>query len=64
MCRFRKANSTQHTVFRYLQKLQKELDSRGFIGTNLMALSKPYVLLTPLLIDRKIRRMWSRQMQS
>ena len=29
MCRFRKTNSTQLTVFRYLQKLQKDLTQGG-----------------------------------
>ena len=39
LCGFCKAHSTQHALFRLLQKWQKELDSRGFIGTILMDLS-------------------------
>ena len=42
LCGFRKAHSTQHALFRLLQKWQKELDSGGFIGTILMDLSKAY----------------------
>ena len=33
LCGFHKAHSTQHALFRLLQKLQKGLDSGGFIGT-------------------------------
>ena len=39
LCGFRKAHSTQHALFRLLQKWQKELDSGGFIGTILMDIS-------------------------
>ena len=42
LCGFRKAHSTQHALFRLLQKWQKGLDSGGFIGTILMDLSKAY----------------------
>ena len=39
---FRKAHSTQHALFRLLQKWQKELGSSGIVGTILMDLSKAY----------------------
>ena len=44
LCGFRKPHSTQHSLFRLLQKWQKVLDSGGggFIGTILMDLSKAY----------------------
>ena len=42
LCGFRKAHSTQHALFRLLQKWLKELDSGGFTGTILMDLSKAY----------------------
>ena len=42
LCGFRKAHSTQHALFRLLQKWQKELDSSGIVGTILMDLSKTY----------------------
>ena len=42
LCGFRKAHSTQHALFRLIQKLQAELYSRGYIGTILMNLSKVY----------------------
>ena len=54
MCGFRKANSTQHTLFRHLQKLQKELDSMGFIVTNLMVLPKPMDYLPHDLLTAKL----------
>ena len=38
---FRKAHSTQHTLFKLLQSWQKKLDN-GFVGTVLMDLSKAY----------------------
>ena len=37
---FRKAHSTQHTLFKLLQSWQQVLDNGGFIGTILMDLSK------------------------
>ena len=54
LCGFRKAHSTQHALFRLLQKWQKELDSGGFIGTILMGLPKangylPHDILIPKL---------------
>ena len=42
LCGFRKAHSTQHTLFKLQQAWQKELDNSGFIGTTLMDLSKAY----------------------
>ena len=40
LCGFRKAHSTQHALFRLIQKWQAELDSRGYVGTILIDLSK------------------------
>ena len=37
---FRKAHSTQHALFRLIQKWQTELDSGGYVGTILMDLPK------------------------
>ena len=42
LCGFRKAHSTQHALFRLLQKWQKQLVSGRFIGTILMDFSKAY----------------------
>ena len=42
LCGFHKAHSTQHALFRSLQKWQKKLDSSGIVGTILMDLSKAY----------------------
>ena len=42
LCGFRKANSTQHALFKLLQVWPKGLDSPEFIGTILMDLSKAY----------------------
>ena len=42
LCRFRKAHSTQHPLFRLLQKWQKDFDSGKFTGTILMDLTKAY----------------------
>ena len=46
LCGFRKAHSTQHALFRVIQKWQVELDSEGCVGTTLMDLSKPYDFLS------------------
>ena len=54
LCGFRKAHSTQHALFRLLQKWQKELDSEGFIGTILMDLSKAYEYLPHDLLIAKL----------
>ena len=42
LCGFRKTHSTQHALFRLIQKWQEELDSGGYVGTILMDLSKVY----------------------
>ena len=39
---FRKARSTQHALFKLLQRWQNELDNSGLVGTILMDLSKAY----------------------
>ena len=36
LCSFRKAHSTEHALFRLVQKRQAELDSGNYIGTTLM----------------------------
>ena len=54
LCGFRKAHSTQHALFRLLQKWQKELDSGGFIGTILTELSKAYDCLPNYLLIAKL----------
>ena len=43
---FRKTHSTQHALLKLLRKWKKELDSRGFIGTILLGLSKAYECLS------------------
>ena len=43
---FRKAHSTQHTLFRLIQKWQVELDSGGYVGTILLDLPKAYDCLS------------------
>ena len=42
LCGFCKAHSTQHVLFRLLQKWQKELGSSEIVGTILMDLTKAY----------------------
>ena len=42
LCGFRKAHSTQHALFKLLQRWQKERDNSGLVGTILMDLSKAY----------------------
>ena len=54
-CGFCKAHSTQHALFRLLQKWEKELDSRGFIGTILIDLSKAYDCLPHDLLIVKLK---------
>ena len=54
LCGFSKAHSTQHALFRLLQKWQKELDSGGFIGTILIDLSKAYDCLHHDLLIAKL----------
>ena len=43
--RFRKAHSTQHTIFWLLQQCHKELDNLGLVGTILMDLLKAHECL-------------------
>ena len=50
---FRKAHSTQHALFKFLRRWQKELDNSGLVGTILMDLSKVYECLTHDLIIAK-----------
>ena len=54
LCGFPDSHSTQHTLFRLLQKWQKELDSSGIVGAILMDLSKAY----DCLLLSKIRGIW------
>ena len=54
LCVFRKSHSTQHALFRLLQKWQKELDSSGIVGTILMDLSKVYDCLPHDLVLAKL----------
>ena len=53
LCGFRKAHSTQHALFKLLQRWQKELHNSGLVGTILMDLSKAYYCLTHDLIIAK-----------
>ena len=53
LCGFRKAHSTQHALFKLLQKWQKESDSSGIVGMILMDLSKAYDGLPHDLIKAK-----------
>ena len=54
LCGFHKAHSTQHALFRFLQKWQKELDSGRFISTILMDFSKAYDCLPHDLLIAKL----------
>ena len=53
LCGFRNAHSTQHALFKLLQRWQKELDNSGLVGTILMDLSKAYDCLPHDLIIAK-----------
>ena len=53
LCSFRKAHSTEHALFRLVQKRQAELDSGNYIGTTLMGLSKAYGCLSHGLLTAK-----------
>ena len=54
LCRFRKAHSAQHALFRLLQVGEKELDQCGFVGTILMDLYKAYDCLPHGLLIAKL----------
>ena len=54
LCAFSKAHSTQHALFRLLQKCQKELDSSRIVGTSLRNLSKAYDCLRHDLVMAKL----------
>ena len=54
LCRFRKAHSIQHALFKLLQPWQKELDNSGLIGNILMDLSKAYDCLPHDLLIAKV----------
>ena len=53
LCGFRKAHSTQHALFKLLQRWQKELDNSGLVSTILKDLSKAYDCLPHDLIIAK-----------
>ena len=53
LCGFRKSHSTQHALFKLLQRWQNELDNSGLVGTILMDLSKAYDCLPHDLIIAK-----------
>ena len=54
MCGFQKAHSTQHGLFRLIQKCQAKLDSGGYVGTILMDLSKAHDCLSHDLLIAKL----------
>ena len=51
--RFREVHSTQHALFKFLQRWQKKLDNSGLLGTILIDLSKAYGCLPRDLIIAK-----------
>ena len=53
LCGFRKTHFTQHAFFKFLQRLQREFDNSGLVGTILMDLSKAYDCLPHDLIIAK-----------
>ena len=55
LCGFRKAHSTQHVLFKLLQRWQKQFDNFGLVGTILMDLSKTYDCLPHDLIIVNLR---------
>ena len=54
LCRFCKAHSTQHALFKFLQAWEKELENSGFIGIRLKDLSKAYHCLPDHLLIAKL----------
>ena len=54
LCGFRKAQSTQHALFKLLQSWQKSLDCRGFVGKILIDLSKAYDCIPHELLIAKL----------
>ena len=54
LCGFRKARSTQHPLFRLLQKWQKEFDPERFIEAMLRDLTKTYDCLRHDLLIAKL----------
>ena len=54
LCGFRKAHSTQHALFRLIQKWQAELDLEGYVGTILMNLPGAYDCLSDDLLIVKL----------
>ena len=55
LCGFRKAQNTQHALFKLLHSRQKELDQKGFVGTILMDLSKAYDCIPHDLLIAKLK---------
>ena len=55
LCGFRKAYSTQHTLWKLLQAWQEELDKGGFVGIILMDLSRVYDCLLHDLLVAKLK---------
>ena len=54
LCGFQKAHSTQHALFKIIQKWQAELDSGGYVGKILMDLSRAYDCLSHDLLITKL----------
>ena len=54
LCGFRKAHSSQHTLFRILQAWQKELDNSGNVCTIVKDLSKAYECIPHDLLTAKL----------
>ena len=54
LCGFRKADNTQHPLFKLLHSWQRELDSGGFVGTILMDLSKAHDCISHELLIAKL----------
>ena len=54
LCGFRSKHSTQHALFKLLQKWQSSLDKKGIVGTILMDLSKAFDSLSHDLLIAKL----------